>query len=284
MSSSSSRQRKQRPTPVPTTCHADAPPRSSRSILSARRPVLLSYNEIPDWYQDNDSIRHGYRPEFNSARACFASWFYMHNEIINIYTHLLPAVFFLLAEALMDHWVQVRYSKATIGDRLIFAFFLLSAATCLGLSAIYHTLMNHSMRVSDLWLRLDFVGIIVLTLGDFVSGIYMVFYCEPTLRKIYWTMVCQTTFCCTWTLNTTSDPYVGGGVNIHISEPEISRPPFPDFPRQYLCLYRTVWTCATHPRSDAFRRFADDEAVRNAVLPGSGPRVVAGSALLHCKF
>jgi adiponectin receptor len=49
--------------------------------------------------------------------------------------------------------------------------------------------MNHSIHVSNLWLRLDFVGIIVLTLGDFVSGIYMVFYCEPTLQKIYWTMV-----------------------------------------------------------------------------------------------
>lgn len=60
--------------------------------------------------------------------------------------------------------------------------------------------MNHSMRVSDLWLRLDFVGIIILTLGDFVSGIYMVFYCEPTLQKVYWTMVRLPALCCIHTL------------------------------------------------------------------------------------
>ena len=59
------------------------------------------------------------------------------------------------------------------------------------MSATYHTLMNYSMRVSDLWLRLDFVGIIALTLGVFVSGIYMVFYCESTLKKMYWAMVCM---------------------------------------------------------------------------------------------
>jgi len=50
-------------------------------------------------------------------------------------------------------------------------------------------LMNHSQQVSLLWLRLDFVGIVVLTLGDFVSGIYLVFYCEFTLQKLYWSMV-----------------------------------------------------------------------------------------------
>lgn len=164
---------------------------------------LLSYEKIPEWHQGNDCIYHGYRPESNSVRACFASWSYMHNETINIYTHLLPAVLFLVAEALMHRWIQFRYPKATSEDHLVFTFFLLSAATCLGMSATYHTLMNHSMRVSDIWLRLDFIGIIVLTLGDFVSGIYMGFYCEPTLKKIYWTMVLLSTLCFSGTLKTT---------------------------------------------------------------------------------
>ena len=153
------------------------------------RQVLLSYHEIPEWHQDNDYILHGYRPETNSTYACFASWLYLHNETVNIYTHLLPAVLFLVAEGFIYHYFQASYPEATIGDRLIFAFFLLTAATCLGMSATYHTLMNHSVEVSNLWHRLDFVGIVVLTLGDFVSGIYMVFYCEPTLQRIYWTMV-----------------------------------------------------------------------------------------------
>jgi adiponectin receptor len=157
--------------------------------LEPTPPTLLYYDEIPEWHQDNEFIRYGYRPESNSTRACFASWLYMHNETVNIYSHLLPGVLFLIAEGVIYQYFQDRYPMATIGDHLIFAFFLLTAATCLGLSATYHTLMNHSVNVSHLWLRLDFVGIIVLTLGDFVSGIYMVFYCEPDLQRIYWAMV-----------------------------------------------------------------------------------------------
>lgn len=39
------------------------------------------------------------------------------------------------------------------------------------------------------WLRLDLVGIVLLTADDLVSGTYMVFWCEPLLRGIYWAMV-----------------------------------------------------------------------------------------------
>ena len=49
--------------------------------------------------------------------------------------------------------------------------------------------MNHSEVVSDLWLRLDYVRVIILTLGDFVSGKGMVFYCELVLRIWYWAML-----------------------------------------------------------------------------------------------
>ncbi|RQM08404.1 hypothetical protein DH86_00002645, partial [Scytalidium sp. 3C] len=81
------------------------------------------------------------------------------------------------------------YSSLTGADFFIFTFFLLTAIICLGLSTTYHTLMNHSHEVEQLWLRCDLVGIVVLTLGDFVSGIYMVFWCEPLQRKIYWAMI-----------------------------------------------------------------------------------------------
>lgn len=49
--------------------------------------------------------------------------------------------------------------------------------------------MNHSLHVSHLWLRIDYLGIVFLTLGDFVSGIYLVFFCQPRLQKVYWSMV-----------------------------------------------------------------------------------------------
>ena len=182
-----SRQRK--PQTRVQMAEAEEPPTATvKSKLERHRPTLLSYDEIPEWNQDNDYIRHGYRPESKSVRACLASWLYLHNESVNIYSHLLPAILFLAAEGLIHRYFQAHYPDSTTGDRLIFAFFLLTAATCLGMSAAYHTLMNRSKHVSELWLRLDFVGIVVLTLGEFVSGIYMVFFCEPVLQRVYWTM------------------------------------------------------------------------------------------------
>jgi adiponectin receptor len=150
--------------------------------------MLLSYDEIPDWYQDNHYIRHGYRPESGSVKACYASWFYLNNETVNIFSHLIPALIFLSAEIWIFNYIE-NFPQAKSLEHFVFAFFLLTAFVCLGLSATYHTLMNHSAKISHLWLQFDFVGIVILTIGDFVSGIYMVFYCEPTLQKVYWTMV-----------------------------------------------------------------------------------------------
>ena len=162
----------------------------ARQIENGRsRARLLSYDEIPAWHQDNHFIRHGYRPETKSTQACFASWASLHNETLNIYTHLIPTLCCVIAEAGLFHYMNNRFPEATYGDRLIFAFFLFAATACLGLSVTYHTLMNHSEPVSALWLRADLVGIIILTLGDFVSGIYLAFYCESKLQKAYWGMV-----------------------------------------------------------------------------------------------
>ena len=107
----------------------------------------------------------------------------------NIFTHLIPAIISMLCGMMLFPFFHSYYPTSTSADKLVFAFFLLAAAICLGMSATYHTLMNHSSSVSELWLRMDYVGIVILTLGDFVSGIYLIFYCEPALQRVYWTMV-----------------------------------------------------------------------------------------------
>ncbi|KAF3923144.1 hypothetical protein ABW20_dc0107978 [Dactylellina cionopaga] len=150
---------------------------------------LLSFQDISDWHNDSEFIFHGYRPEFNSARACFNSLYYMHNETLNIYTHLIPAVATALLEGFFFKYLDKFYPKATQMDYIIFGFFILTAVLCFLISSTYHTMMCHSQHWSHLWLRVDFVGILALMVGDFISGIYLIFYCEPRLQKIYWSMI-----------------------------------------------------------------------------------------------
>lgn len=165
------------------------PEGSRKERLSGQSQTLVSFNEIPEWYSDNNYILHGYRPISNSARACFNSWKYLHNETVNIYSHLIPGLFFLAGEWYLLQYLQAKYPQATLSDFVVFAFFLLTTTICFGMSAMYHTLMNHSVEVNILWLQVDLIGIVISTLGNFVSGIYVIFYCEPELKRGYWAMV-----------------------------------------------------------------------------------------------
>ncbi len=260
---------------------------STTSTPEKIRPALLSYDEIPEWYQDNAFIRHGYRPESNSARACFTSWIYLHNESVNIYSHLLPAVLFLVAEGLIAHYFQVRYPDASIGDRLVFAFFLLTATTCLGMSATFHTLLNHSIGVSHLWLRLDFVGIIVLTLGKFVSGIYMIFYCEPVLRWIYWAMA-RIVACYLGLESLKADKYLlfadthtGNWDDHHTGAPQVPRSTLAYLSCVHFRRYRAHRLRSPCTRNQALWLAANGEAVWYSILPRRRSFADAGGSLLH---
>ena len=163
--------------------------RNAAAVLGESPSKLLSYDEILPWRQDNPHIRHGYRPLSKSAAKCITSWSYLHNETMNIYSHLLPAIFLIIVGSVAYRDFVERYPLAAPSDLAVFAFWLLSALVCFVLSTGYHTLENHSEKVCIYALRCDYVGILTLTLGDFVSGIRMGFFCEPKLRIIYWTMV-----------------------------------------------------------------------------------------------
>jgi len=154
-----------------------------------QRWCLLTYDEMPEWYKDNEHIKTSYRPVSGSARRSFASWTYLHNETINIFSHMLPAIAFFLGGWYMVSHLHDAYKHLTSANYWIFSIFLVTAVSCLSFSTLFHTLGNHSHEVASIWLRMDYVGIVLLTLGDFVSGIYMVFWCEPLERKIYWPMV-----------------------------------------------------------------------------------------------
>ncbi|PVH67396.1 hemolysin-III family protein [Cadophora sp. DSE1049] len=157
----------------------------------AERPFLLSFDDMPEWFRSecNQWILHRYRPISGSAHASFYSWSYIHNESINIYSHLIPAILFLLGEWYIQQYLTRRYSGITGADLTAFAIFMLAAVTSLSLSATYHTLANHSQRVEHFCLRLDMLGVTIFILGDLVLGIYIVFWCEPWPRIIYWSII-----------------------------------------------------------------------------------------------
>lgn len=155
-----------------------------------KNALTVAWDDIPSWQQDNHYILSGYRPASNSFQKSFGSLGYLHNESVNIYSHLLGGLLFTLIGVFLYKELVPRYETAGKGDILSFACFFAGAALCLGMSGTYHTISNHSPMVARFGNKLDYVGIVFLIAGSFVPSIFYGFYCHPHLQELYWTMVC----------------------------------------------------------------------------------------------
>jgi adiponectin receptor len=71
----------------------------------------------------------------------------------------------------------------------VFSCFFFGAVACLGMSATYHTISNHSHEVAVLGNKLDYLGIVFLIWGSFIPVLYYAFESEPALMRTYWAMV-----------------------------------------------------------------------------------------------
>jgi adiponectin receptor len=151
--------------------------------------LTVSWNDLPLWQQDNHFIHSGYRPASFSFKKSLESLGYLHNESINIYSHLVGAIAFSLTGSFLYSSVGSRYKTATDADIRAFGCFFVGAVLCLGMSGTYHTISNHSPNVQKFGNKLDYVGIVFLITGSFIPSIYYGFYCHQHLQEFYWIMV-----------------------------------------------------------------------------------------------
>lgn len=168
-----------------------SPPTKPAPITNPNTAATLHWNDLPTWLQDNHYIYTGYRTPSNSYLTSVSSLTHLHNESVNIWTHLLGALVSLTAALTLYRDLRPRYFHATSEDVGVFACFFAGTVACLGMSAAYHTLSNHSEGVARFGNKLDYVGIVALIWGSFVPAIYYGFSAEPRLVRVYWMMVCM---------------------------------------------------------------------------------------------
>ncbi|KAK4188442.1 hemolysin-III related-domain-containing protein [Podospora australis] len=165
---------------------------SAAKTAEAKIEELLHvhWDDLDPWRRDNAFIRTGYRPTSNSFHKSFASLRYLHNESVNIWSHLLGAILFSVGGTYLYYLIRPRYASASSADVVVFACFFLGAFLCLGMSATYHTLSNHSPDVAKWGNKLDYTGIVCLILGSYVPAMYYGFKCHPGLLKMYLSTIC----------------------------------------------------------------------------------------------
>src|SRR5436190_396371 len=81
-----------------------------------QKAILLLWDELPLWQQDNHYIRSGYRRESRSYRESFASLGYLHNESVNIYSHLLGAIAITCLGVILHSILGPKYVSASTSD------------------------------------------------------------------------------------------------------------------------------------------------------------------------
>lgn len=131
---------------------------STKASTMTKKPLTVLWHELEAWQQDNQHIHSGYRPASSSYFGSVASLGHLHNESVNIFTHLGGALLALVAGAYLYTTLRPRYELATHEDVAVFACFFGGAVACLGMSATYHTISNHSAKVAGLGNRLDYLG------------------------------------------------------------------------------------------------------------------------------
>ena len=91
------------------------------------------------------------------------SIFTFHNDTLNIWTHLVPGLYFAYL-AFVTNAEMVRLNTK-IEDRLVFVGYLVLATVTMLVSAGYHTWRSHSASVYHFCLACDLRGIVLLLYG-----------------------------------------------------------------------------------------------------------------------
>ncbi|CAM6086053.1 unnamed protein product [Calypogeia fissa] len=180
-----------------------------------KRYQLGSYHSVPEFMRDNDYIVGHYRVNL-PFKQTLLSIFTIHNETLNIWTHLLGFFLFLgitiytarqlprVAENSLQNFSRLHSGWETIRDDLAdimaprpknpitrwpFFIFLVGAMFCLLASTACHLLGNYSKGLQSIMIRLDYAGIASLIASSFYPPIYYSFMCTPLLCNIYLTSI-----------------------------------------------------------------------------------------------
>jgi len=159
-------------------------------------------------YLHNPHILTGYRVCFTPSLAA-RSLFRWHNETVNVWTHLVPLLWFCYKAyhaLLIDLPLYSPTDPARAGidsprndagelilvsgwDYCMFLVFYGSALACFFWSSLYHLMGCCTYDSHAKLYRCDIMGILSLIGGSYIPAIYYYFQCQPQWRTLYCTII-----------------------------------------------------------------------------------------------
>ncbi|MGB1602573.1 MAG: hemolysin III family protein, partial [Promethearchaeia archaeon] len=145
--------------------------------ISDSGPVSAFHHRCDEPYR-MANITGGYRSQGSSVWQCIASLFELHNETLNIWTHVVGAGIFvyLLIAVLTTGELSPFFSivKPVSGlDAAVLSVYLATCIVCFILSVLFHLFTAASTPILEFFSHADHLGILVLMMG---SNLPMIVY------------------------------------------------------------------------------------------------------------
>jgi len=76
---------------------------------TSSQPFIGTWEEAPQFLRDNEFVKKGYRINFNSVKRIVRSLFMLHNESMNVWSHLLGVLLFVCLVGYVAIWIRPKF-------------------------------------------------------------------------------------------------------------------------------------------------------------------------------
>jgi adiponectin receptor len=83
-----------------------------------KEPFIGTWLDAPKFIRDNEYIRGGYRVNFNTVKKILRSLFMIHNESMNIWSHLVGVVMFMIFVGYIAIYLTPKISFTNFNQQL----------------------------------------------------------------------------------------------------------------------------------------------------------------------
>jgi adiponectin receptor len=125
-------------------------------------------------------IMHGYRIR-HTFKDCLVSIFKVHNETLNIWSHLLSFCLFVALTTL----ILMNNPNASAGNKAMIIIYMIAAANCFICSSIYHTYNCYSNTIGMCVFKVDLFGIILQLCLATLAAQHFMFHQFKVTRLVY---------------------------------------------------------------------------------------------------
>ncbi|KAI0072510.1 HlyIII-domain-containing protein [Panus rudis PR-1116 ss-1] len=170
--------------------------RAVQASLNGSR--LIHYMDLPDKWKNNPFVLRGYRfIPLQEWPRLLLSIFALHNETLNIHTHLIPFIWWL-----STLFPSIPFLSSALSPReleLPLVAYMSFALLTLFASTVWHTMSGCAhLKGMELCARADYISIGWLISATTGTVVHYGFECQPHLRKAY--LVLCAIFCVSATI------------------------------------------------------------------------------------